>query len=233
MLTFFDLRSTIDLATDALHRDNNHAALSWQLIGLPTLSAHPADPDAAPVMVLDERWLTSRWPHMTASEALADPRLHPHFTYELLPLAGDGEQHTALQAGLADGWTLLAADIDDRQISWYLARSRRQSTPKKLLSAHARTPHHPVLGALAQWQFSFVNGPPGLDHWIAHRFGPRYDVTVILTRTETRISAESYDDTRQQLLLTLPTGSSPEIFAAVAAGLAHLPAAEPSPDPSA
>lgn len=178
MFTFFDLPMVVALAEHAYTTcGEDHAALAWRLAGAPVLSAHPADPDKPELHVVDDRWFSSRWPQLEVGDVTANPLIHSHYTSELFPLTDTDQMLAALRRGLAAGWALLLIDMDETEVSWYLARSRRKKDPKTLLGQRERRPAHPLLQALAAAGFFTRNFPPGSDHWTASKWGPRYHVS--------------------------------------------------------
>lgn len=179
MFTFFDLPAAVALAEHTYTiSGEDTAALAWHLAGAPVLSAHPADPDKPPVQIYDDRWFSRRWPQLEIGDVTAHPLIHPHYTSELFPLADTDQLLATLRDGLAEGWTLLCIDMDETEVSWYLARSRRKKIPKQLLGQRDRRPAHPLLQTLAAEGFFARNFPPGSDHWTTSKWGPRYYVTV-------------------------------------------------------
>lgn len=223
MLTFFDLPTVLAIAEHA-HQTGDDAALRWQLAGLPVLSAHPTGDDTAPLQVFDDLWLTRRWPDLSVSDVAAQPDLQPHVTAEQLPLAGPGEQLTALRAAIADGWALLAVDVDEADVTWFLARSRRMRHPKKMLLNRDRTLLHPLLRELAGAGFTVRNFPPGLDHWSATRWGGRYHLHIDVSAAAIVLSARGHGTHSRSTWRTILRGDAPaDIAAAIAIAITHIP----------
>lgn len=229
MYTFFDLATVLAIAEYAhATGGEEHAALVWQLAGAPVISAHPADADAPPAQVYDDQWLTRRWPQLTVADLATDPTIYPHFTAEYLPLADADKLLPALRHGLADGWTLLAIDIDEHEITWYLARSRRRKHPKKLLGQRERRSQHPLLTALAAAGFTNRNFPPGLDHWTSSRWGQRYHVWVTVSTASIEMTC-SLRTPQPQWHISLRADVPAEIAAAIAIAISQINDTEAAP----